>query len=123
MNFFIFFKLLIFYLKFIGEMTIATGSAPMITIEAEMRSGNKIVTKLTGLEVKLNIIFLIIIIIYFNRFMDLILIIVLKNFKKSIIFINLSNFINICFISIDLLVVQLLVQIQYVQKMLRLLYR
>lgn len=34
-----------------GEMTIATGSAPMITIEAEMRSGNKVVTKMTGLEV------------------------------------------------------------------------
>ena len=35
----------------IGEMTIATGSAPMITIESEMRSGNKVVTKMTGLEV------------------------------------------------------------------------
>lgn len=32
-------------------MTIAAGSAPIITIEAEMRSGNKMVTKMTGLEV------------------------------------------------------------------------
>jgi hypothetical protein len=34
-----------------GELTVATGPSPKISIEAEVRSGNKIVTRMSGVEV------------------------------------------------------------------------
>jgi hypothetical protein len=34
-----------------GEITVSAGSAPKIVIEGEMRAGNKVVTRMSGLEV------------------------------------------------------------------------